>query len=172
MSSKLPIPSWDEYFMRHVYLAASKSKDQSTQIGAVVVRDGSIISEGYNGLCRGLDDNIPARHERPEKYFWFEHGERNSIYNAARAGISTLGAVMFTQGIPCADCARAVIQAGIKKIIVHECWEPPGNDSNRPKWNESCARGEEMLRGAGVTIEFFKGVLGLKTLKNGEVIDV
>ena len=78
------IDNWDELFLRHVYLIGSKSKDKSTQIGAVLVSDGGIISEGYNGICRRVNDTLPARNIRPDKYNWYEHGERNSIYNAAR----------------------------------------------------------------------------------------
>src|SRR5438045_6573381 len=109
---ELKIPSWDEYFMRHVYLVASKSKDTRTKIGAVIVRDKRIISEGYNGICQGVYDHIESRYVKPKKYFFFEHGERNAVYGCARHGIATLGAKIYTQGIPCADCARAVIQAG------------------------------------------------------------
>jgi len=165
----MTIPSWHEYFMRHVYLASSKSKDPSTQIGAVLVRDKSIFSEGYNGLCRGVDDNVAERLARPEKYFWFEHGERNAIYNAARKGISTLGSTMFTNGIPCADCARAVIQAGVETVCVHSEWD---ESQSSGKWNESCGKSLVMLKEAGVKIETFTGKLGLETLRNGKIIQV
>src|SRR5437868_115563 len=97
---------WDEYFFRHVYLASQKSKDERTKIGAVLVRSDSraIISEGFNGICRGVDDYNSKRSEKPIKYFFYEHAERNSIYNCARHGISTLNSICYTQGIPCADC--------------------------------------------------------------------
>ena len=61
------IDNWDELFLRHVYLIGSKSKDKSTQIGAVLVSDGGIISEGYNGICRRVNDTLPARNIRPDK---------------------------------------------------------------------------------------------------------
>ena len=140
MEQLLEIPSWDELFMRHAYLISSKSKDTSTKIGAIIVKDNRyIISEGFNGLPIGVNDNIEERYQRPFKYNLFEHAERNSIYQCARQGIITKGTVMFTQGIPCTDCARAVIQAGIKEVIVHKQWEDSSNYLKQTKWLE-CAK--------------------------------
>ena len=77
--------NWDTLFMSMVYLVAMKSKDDSTHLGAVIVsQDNEIRSFGYNGLARGINDDVVERQERPEKYFWFEHAERNAIYNAGR----------------------------------------------------------------------------------------
>ena len=79
---------WVQYFRELAHTVKKKSKDENTQIGAVIVgKDKEIVSTGYNSFPRGLDDNIKERQERPEKYFWFEHGERNAIYNAARIGV-------------------------------------------------------------------------------------
>ena len=76
-------------------------------------------NERLRHLVKSLFDDylnvIEERQERPEKYYWFEHAERNSIYNAARIGVSTKGSKMYmTCGVPCADCARAIINAGAK----------------------------------------------------------
>lgn len=162
--------------MRHVYLISSKSKDQSTQIGAVVVKDGAVVSEGYNGICRGVCEcptrNV-ARLERPEKYFWFEHGERNAIYNAARRGIATEGTILYTQGVPCADCARGIIQAGIKEVHVHAQWGNASKARKEAKWAESSARSFTMFAEAGVDVfEHDLPNLGVKTLLDGEIIDL
>lgn len=173
--NKIHIPSWDEYFLKHVYLAASKSKDSSTQIGAVLIKDNAVVSEGYNGICRGVKEcpvNNSERLQRPEKYFWFEHGERNAIYNAARRGIATEGCLMFTQGIPCADCARGVIQAGIKEIYVHRQWAEQSQKKDRIKWVESCARSMDMFNESGVKVFEIDLALGVKTLLDGEIIEV
>lgn len=146
-------PSWDEFYLQMADLIASRSKDRSMKIGAVLVRDNAVISMGYNGMPREVNDDVEARHERPAKYYYFEHGERNSIYNAAREGTPTLGATMYTQGVPCADCSRAVIQAGVDKVVVY--WQADDNIASR--WKESCAVGREMLEEAGVEIVFIKG---------------
>ena len=110
-------PSWDEYFMTMAYLVASRSTDESTHAGAVIVRpDNSVVSTGYNGPVRG-EDNPPQT--RPEKYLYFEHAERNAIFNAAKHGSSLDGCKLYVNFVPCADCARAIVQSGIKEIIVH-----------------------------------------------------
>ena len=114
--------NWDEYFINIAEQVKLKSKDKRTQIGVVVVgKDNEIVSTGYNSFARGINDNLDERQERPEKYFWFEHAERNSIYNAARIGVSTLGTTMYmTCGMSCSDCARAIINSGISKIVLRK----------------------------------------------------
>ena len=143
----MPRPSWDEFYLHLADEIAQRSKDPSMKIGAVLVNRNAIISVGYNGIPRWLDDTIPKRSERPLKYLWYEHGERNAIYNAARHGIATLGCTMYTQGVPCADCARACIQAGITRVVAYA--QAP---TAVPKWGESCAVGREMLDEAGVVV--------------------
>lgn len=148
--------SWEEYFRDLAFQVSKKSKDRSTQIGAVIVgSDNQIISTGYNSFPRGIDDYNESRHERPEKYFWFEHAERNAIYNAALNGVSTKGATMYLScDIPCADCARGIINAGIKKIVLER---GGGVDmSKKFQWHESCSKGKEMLLEADVDIHYYQ----------------
>lgn len=131
------INSWDELFIKQAMLIAEKSKDPSTKVGCVIVGDGNaVLSMGFNGFPRGVIedeyewtkfiksealDNIPfTRWNRPDKYSWTEHAERNAVYNAARNGIKLSGARMYLNFEPmamCADCTRAMIQSGIKEII-------------------------------------------------------
>lgn len=166
---RTPIPSWDELFMRHAYLIATKSKDERTQIGAVIVKDNRVISEGYNGIPQRVLDNVSARQERPEKYFWFEHAERNSVFGCARHGISSAGATIYTQGIPCADCSRAVIQAGIREVVVHSRWE---KQFNVDKWKENAIRSKKMFEEAGLRVRSIDTRLGIKGYCDGRVIKV
>lgn len=140
--------SWDNFYLHLADEISYRSKDRSAKIGAVLVKDNAILSMGYNGFPRGLNDDVEERHARPAKYSYTEHGERNAIYNAARHGIATLGSTMYTQGVPCADCSRAVIQAGVKKLVVR--WQ--ANEKIFPAWIESCAKGREMLEEAGVEV--------------------
>ena len=87
---------WNRYFFNIAEEVKKKSKDKNTQIGAVIVgQDKEIVSTGYNSFPRGIDDNKIERQEKPEKYFWFEHAERNAIYNAARIGVSTKGCTIY-----------------------------------------------------------------------------
>jgi len=113
---------WDDYFMTMVYLVAMRSKDSSTHIGAVIVDEFNIVrSMGYNSFVRGINDDVSERQQRPEKYFWFEHGERNAIYNAR--GQDLRGCRMYTNGMPCMDCSRGIVQVGIKEVIVDKKWD-------------------------------------------------
>jgi dCMP deaminase len=125
--------NWTEYFISIANVIKLKSKDINTKIGVVIVgKNNEIVSTGYNSFPRGIDDTVPERQERPEKYTWFEHAERNSIYNAARIGISTNGCTMYMScGLPCADCARAIINCGIKKIVVGG-----GDSAKGPQFND------------------------------------
>lgn len=166
--------NWNEFFMRHAYLYAQKSKDESTQIGAVLVNKISkaVISGGYNGICRGVKDDIEARLQRPEKYFWFEHAERNAIYNAARTGVSTVDSHLYTNGIPCLDCARGVIQAGITKVFVHAQWDClwEENQKNNLQWLGRITRTSEMFEEAGVEWESLDLDLGISLLISGKLV--
>ena len=144
---------WVEYFRTLAHTVKLKSKDNNTQIGAIIVgKDKELVSTGYNSFPRGIDDFKKERQEKPEKYFWFEHAERNAIYNAARIGVSTKGTTMYLScGIPCADCARGIINAGITRIFC----EKGGAGARGIKWAESAERSWEMLEEAGVNVQFY-----------------
>jgi dCMP deaminase len=112
---------WQEYFLEMAEFVSRKSKDRSTKVGCVIVGPNhEVRTTGYNGFCRGIDDNMDYRHDRPEKYFWAEHAERNAIYNAARNGIRLEDCTLYSTVFPCADCARAIIQSGIKTVVSPE----------------------------------------------------
>lgn len=122
-----PVPGWDEYFMSLVHTVKTRSKDPNTQIGCVIVGpNNEIRSTGYNSLPFGVADK-PERLQRPEKYRWIEHGDRNAIYLAARNGVSLTGCRMYLPGIPCIDCARGIIQVGIVEVVFDQkaqiAWE-------------------------------------------------
>jgi len=144
--------NWDEYFINIAEQVKLKSKDEKTQIGVVVVgKDNEIVSTGYNSFARGINDDISERQDRPEKYFWFEHAERNAIYNAARIGVSTLGTTMYmTCGMSCSDCARAIINSGVSKIVLRK-----GKGAKGDKWDESSIRSMKMFEEAGVIVEYY-----------------
>jgi dCMP deaminase len=113
------IPGWDQYYLEICTVVAARSKDPNTQIGCVVVGPAhEIRSTGYNSFPRGIRDDIPERFERPTKYLWIEHAERNAICNAARAGTATEGCTIYVEIMPCMDCARAIVQAGISEVVV------------------------------------------------------
>ena len=146
--------SWDEYFMMLVHAISMKSKDESTHIGALVVdQSNRILATGYNSFPSGIDDTISARQERPYKYYWFEHAERNCTYSAARVGIPLNGCRMYTNGVPCVDCGRAIVQSGIIEVIYSEKW----NGSNSDHWTEEAKITEELFNEAGVKLRGYSG---------------
>lgn len=163
--------SWDEYYIKLAYSIAEKSKDTSSKIGSILVKNNFITSAGYNGMPIAINDNLSYRYEKPEKYFWFEHSERNAIYAAARNGLNTSGSHLYTLSIPCNDCARGCIQAGVHKITYHL----QHNNifiSQNDKWAESTKRSLSMFLEAGVEINFLDKILNIQTLINGKVFNV
>ena len=113
------VPSWDEYYLDICKVVAARSKDPHTQIGCVIAGPAhEIRSTGYNSLPRGIRDDVPERLERPTKYLWMEHAERNAIYNAARCGTPLEGCTLYVEIMPCMDCARAIVQAGIRQVVI------------------------------------------------------
>ncbi|NCO18305.1 hypothetical protein AUJ61_02265 [Candidatus Pacearchaeota archaeon CG1_02_30_18] len=161
--------NWDEYFMSVAYLVASKSKDESTHMGAVVVGpNNEIKSTGYNSFVRGLNDEIVARQEKPEKYYWFEHAERNAIYNATLIGTSLKGCKIYTNGIPCMDCARGIVQSGILEVIIDKKWDKKNPDL----WKENAKRSIEMFEEVGVLLRYWDGkILPIQKFMRGEFLE-
>ena len=110
--------SWDEYFMGVALLAAKRSKDPNTQVGACIVDENNvIISTGYNGFPIGCsDDEFPwDREGELTKYPFVVHAELNAILNAS--GKTLRGSRVYVALFPCNECAKAIIQAGIKEVI-------------------------------------------------------
>ena len=113
--------SWDEYFMSVAMLTGLRSKDPSTQVGACIVsRDNKILSMGYNGLPRGCsDEDFPWERDNEDeletKYPYVAHSELNAILNFR--GGSLDGAKLYVSLFPCNECAKAIIQAGIRTVI-------------------------------------------------------
>jgi dCMP deaminase len=145
--------SWDDHYLRLAFFIAERSEDPSTQTGAVIVGpDMEIRSTGFNGLPRGVVQKLD-RFQRPAKYQFMEHAERNAIYNAARMGTPTLGCSMYVNAFPCADCARGIIQAGIKNLWWDPTRDPIMNKiDNKARWEESHRASEELFREAGISI--------------------
>ncbi len=122
--------SWDEYFMAVAKLAGMRSKDPNTQVGACIVsEDNKILSMGYNGFPRGCSDDVfPWAREGDmldTKYVYTVHSELNAILNYR--GGSLEGAKLYVSLFPCNECAKAIIQSGIKTII-YDCDKYSGTD--------------------------------------------
>lgn len=112
--------SWDEYFMGVALLASQRSKDPSTQVGACIVDENNrILSTGYNGFPQGCsDDEFPWNRDASvgeTKYPFVVHAELNAILNSS--GKSLVGSRLYVALFPCNECAKAIIQSGIKEVI-------------------------------------------------------
>lgn len=122
--------SWDEYFMGLAHLSALRSKDPSTQVGACIVSaDKKVVGIGYNGLPRGCDDDdfpwIREGEFLETKYPFVVHAELNAILNSNQ---DLRGCSLYVSLFPCNECAKAIIQAGIKRIV-YECDKYADTDS-------------------------------------------
>lgn len=112
--------SWDAYFMGIALLSAQRSKDPGTQVGACIVgADKKILSVGYNGMPIGCSDDVmPWKREgapRDTKYLYVCHAELNAILNYSGGRLQ--GARLYTTLFPCNECAKAIIQAGIREVV-------------------------------------------------------
>ena len=142
--------SWDEYFMGVSLLSSMRSKDPSTQVGACIVSDDNkIMSVGYNGFPRGCsDDEFPwersADCTNDTKYPFVCHAELNAILNAG--GQSLVGARIFVALFPCNECAKAIIQSGIKEVVYI---------SDKYADTDSTVASKKMLTAAGVKLTQF-----------------
>ncbi|MBQ6384814.1 MAG: dCMP deaminase family protein [Lachnospiraceae bacterium] len=136
--------SWDEYFMGVAMLSAARSKDPNTQVGACIVSENNrILSMGYNGFPNGVsDDEFPWNREGDpleSKYFYAAHGELNAILNYR--GGSLEGAKLYVTLFPCNECAKAIIQAGIRTVVY---------DSDKYALTPSTIASKRMFDAAGV----------------------
>lgn len=144
---------WDRYFMDIALRTAELSKDPGSKVGAVIVGNNKeILAVGYNGFPMKVNDIEPARYERPTKYLFTEHAERNAIFHGARRGISLSGTKLYTTLFPCADCARAIIQVGIEEIYFLDGIEK----TLKNVWEESFNAATTMLKEADVAFFQFK----------------
>jgi len=139
---------WASRLLNMAKEVASWSKDESTKVGAVITtEDGKPISWGFNGMPMGVNDTLPERQERPLKYKWFAHAERNAMDLASRSDLS--GCVMFVTFFPCSSCAQSIIQRNIATIVVDAEYAA---DKMPERWKEDMIVSMEMLNEAGVRI--------------------
>ena len=118
---------------------AQESPD-SKKVGCVITTpEGEVLVSACNDFVHGAAQT-PERLQRPTKYVWIEHAERNAIYKAAAAGIPLDGTTMYINWWPCVDCCRAIIQSGVKKIVSSR-----GPDFNHPRWGEQFRAVQQIL---------------------------
>lgn len=148
MSKREDYISWDEYFMGVAMLSAQRSKDPNTQVGACIVSpEHKILSMGYNGFPIGCSDDgfTWDREGEDNKYFYVTHSELNAILNYR--GGSLEGTTIYVTMFPCNECAKAIIQAGIKEVIYAE---------NKYKDSMSVITSRMMMKSAGIVIRQYE----------------
>ncbi|MBR6233210.1 MAG: dCMP deaminase family protein [Erysipelotrichaceae bacterium] len=138
--------SWEEYFMGLAHLSALRSKDPNTQVGACIIdKENKVVSIGYNGMPRGCDDqDFPWQREGDflnTKYAYVVHAELNAILNSPRP---VKGCTLYVSLFPCNECAKAIIQSGIKKVVY---------ESDKYDGTEGNIASKKMLKEAGVELQ-------------------
>lgn len=141
--------SWHEYFMSIALLSAQRSKDSNTQVGACIVNEEyRIVSVGYNGMPTGCEDDVMpwGRDGEPlqTKYPFVCHAELNAILNSA--AVSLKDCTLFVTLFPCNECAKAIIQSGIRKVVYLE---------NKYAGTDAIQASELLFRMAGVSVECY-----------------
>ena len=138
---------WDNRWLDIAGLVSSWSKDPSTKIAAIAVKDKRLVATGYNGFPRGIEDTEDRWNNREEKYKYVVHAEMNCIYNANYHNQSLKGATMYIVGLPvCHECAKGIIQAGVSRVVATFHSVPM-------KWSKSNEITEKMFKEAGVTYD-------------------
>lgn len=160
MEEDLKRISWDEYFMGIALLSAERSKDPSSKVGAAIVRDKRVLSLGYNGMPRGCEDkDMPwgkgSADPLKNKYPYVVHAELNAILNANK---DITGSTLYVTMFPCNECAKAVIQSGIKEVIYLE---------NKHDGEDSVKASRFLLEKAGIKVSHYQGRI-LKTIWEGK----
>lgn len=136
---------WHRRYLGVAKVVSHWSKDPSTQVGAVAVGSkGQLLSQGYNGFPRGIEDDVNRLNDRETKYQYIVHAEMNCIYNATYNGVSLDGSTMYIYGLPiCSECAKGIIQVGVKKVVMPNRLVPE-------KWRQSFELTKSMFVEAGV----------------------
>ena len=135
---------WDNRWLEIAQVISTWSKDPSTKIAAIAVKDKRLVSTGYNGFPRGIQDYDDRWNNREEKYKYVVHAEMNCIYNANYHNQSLKGSTMYIVGLPvCHECAKGIIQAGVVRVVA-EFKDAP------LKWARSTEITEKMFKEAGI----------------------
>lgn len=141
---------WNQRYLKLAYEVGQWSKDPSKKIGAIAVgAKGQVLAQGYNGFPRGIRHSQKRLNDRELKYKYVVHAEMNLIYNASYNGTSLDGSTVYVTGLPvCSECAKGLIQVGVKQVIM------PKQDDIPEKWQESFKLTMELFQEAGVAWQF------------------
>lgn len=146
------VPSWDDYFMAMCFIVASRSKDPSTQHGAIIVDDKHRIrATGYNGVPASIAD-VEIDWSRPAKYPFIVHAESNAIDQAAGGPDVLEGTTIYITGLPCSECMKRIVSKKIRKVIYGP---QTTNMIDHADWENT----KELVRLSRITFERYIGNL-------------
>lgn len=141
---------WNRRYLGLAYEVSKWSKDPSTKIGAIAVGNkGQVLAQGYNGFPRKIRHSEERLNNRELKYKFVVHAEMNLIYNAGYNGVSLDGSTVYVTGLPvCSECAKGLIQVGVKQVIM------PQQEDTPEVWKNSFEFTKELFEEAGVAWQF------------------
>ncbi len=144
MASNSSSLKWNRRFLELTDVIARWSKDPSRGVGALIVSPSrQIMATGFNGLPRGFEDT-PDRLQRPNKYDFVVHAELNALIQCARNGVSPIGATIYSSFSPCVNCAIAIVQAGIARVITYDL------EATDERWLDSIQKSVEVFAESGI----------------------
>lgn len=146
------LSKYDINFLEIAKVISKLSKDPSMKVGAVISGEyNQLISQGYNGFPRGVDDKFERLEDRKIKYSLIAHAEANAIYNAGHNGAKLQGSTIYINGLPCcSECAKAVIQTGIRRVVMNV----DQNNKRVDEWLKSFETSKLMFDESGVDYQF------------------
>ena len=149
--------NFEKAMLKIAYDEAAKSPDSSTQNGAIIINQYlEIAARGYNRPSKNIDVKSLAPTLQKNKYYYMEHAERSAIFDAAQRGVATLGCTIVTPWGCCHDCARAIVECGITKLIRHK----DAMEQTPARWRDSEDAGDLLLSEANVKIVEVRGYIG------------
>lgn len=144
MSDDARSAKWNRRFLELTDVIAGWSKDPSRGVGALIVTSThQIVATGFNGLPRGFEDT-DDRLQRPNKYDFVVHAELNALIQCARNGVTPIGCTLYSSFSPCVNCAIAIVQAGIERVVTYEV------EDSDDRWRDSIEKSVEVFRESGV----------------------
>jgi dCMP deaminase len=139
---------WDIRFVRIAKEVAEWSKDPSTQVGSIAVKNRKIIATGYNGFPKGVKDAPRDLYDREMKLKLTVHAEKNMIYNAVEHGVKLEGSTVYIWGLPtCEECWKGLVQTGVSRVVM------PDIEFNGGKWKEGCKFAKEYMEDVGIEVK-------------------
>ena len=142
---------WDLRFKNLALEVSQWSKDPSTKVGCIAVKDRKVIATGYNGFPAGISDNKEDYENRDIKYKKIVHAEKNMIYNACQHGVSLVGSTVYVSGLPtCEECWKGLVQVGISRLVMPSVKSLIGEAYER--WSKGCYTAIKYMEEAGVEV--------------------